>query len=203
MESTYTGGALPVPNRDTEINPKTQEEREWLLAAQKDPSAFEPIFHRYHDPIFNYALLLSCSVSLAQDITATTFLKALNNIPKFQWQGISLSSWLYRIAIYEINQNYRKHKRTVPLTSELTKTLRDENKPDSALLELEESIAKNKKFKRACSALTKLKVKYQTVLTLRYFEEKSIKEIAEILDLSENTVKTHTRRGLIELRKLL
>jgi len=48
-----------------------------------------------------------------------------------------------------------------------------------------------------------LKLKYQTVLTLRYFEDKSIKEISEILEMSENTVKTHIRRGLMQLRKQL
>lgn len=202
-EPNFVALEKPVPNSNTQIKDPVAEEHLWIQAAQKDPSAFEPIFHKYHDQVFNYVLRRTAAVSLAQDITANTFLKALHHLPKFQWHGISLSSWLYRIATNEINQNYRKLKRTVPLTSELAKKLRDDRKPDTAMLELEESIAKNEKFKKVCSVLAKLKLKYQTVLTLRYFENKSIREIAEILELSENTVKTHIRRGLIELRKRL
>ena len=179
---------------------KDQPDDLLLEACQRDPNAFEKIFHKYHDPIFNYAVRRTCNVSLAQDVTANTFLKALNHIGNFKWKGISLSSWLYRIATNEINLHYRKFKRQVPLTFELSKTLIDEKTTDSTLLEIEEVIMRDEKFKRACDALSKLKFKYQTVLTLRYFEDKSIKEISEILQISENTIKTHIRRGLIQLR---
>ncbi|MFQ5637834.1 MAG: RNA polymerase sigma factor [bacterium] len=192
-----------MPNLKTEITDAAEQERLWIQAAQKDASAFEPIFQRYHDRIFNYVLRRTGSVNFAQDITANTFFKALQHLPKFQWQGVSLSSWLFRIATNEINQSYRRQKRTIALTTEIGKTLSDNSKADAALLELEESIEKNERYKRARSALKQLKIKYQAALTLRYFEDKSIKEIAEILELSENTVKTHIRRGLIELRNRL
>ncbi len=182
---------------------KDQADDLLLEACQRDPNAFEKIFHKYHDPIFNYAVRRTCNVSLAQDITANTFLKALNHIGNFEWKGISLSSWLYRIATNEINLHYRKFKRQVPLTFELSETLIDEHTTDSALLEIEEAMIRNDKFKKACDAISRLKFKYQTVLTLRYFEDKSIREISEILEMSENTVKTHIRRGLIQLRKQL
>ena len=176
-------------------------EHEKLVAAQTSPEAFERIFQKYHDAIFSYSLHRTCDAILAQDITANTFLKAFEHIKDFKWRGISLSSWLYRIATNEINLHYRKTKRLVAMTPELAETLRDDETTDKAVLEIEEMISKNKKFKRACLALFKLRLKYQTVLTLRYFEEKPIKEVAEILSLSENTVKTQIRRGLIQLRK--
>ena len=180
-----------------------QQERIWIEEAKRDPQAFQPIFQKYHDPIFNYALRRVCNVNLAQDLTANTFLKALNKIGEFKWQGISIAAWLYRIATNEINLNHRKFKRMVPLTCELTENLRDERTSDSAILEMEEHLQKNEQFRRACMALSKIKLKYQTVLSLRYFEEKSIKEIAVILGKSENTVKTHIRRGLIRLKEQL
>jgi len=191
--------------QETKANapPAADEELEWLRKAQEDPAAFEPIFHKYHDAIFNYVLRRTCNVALAQDLTANTFMKALDNLKRFEWQGVSLSSWLFRIATNEIHQNYRKIKRQVSLTDELARELRDDRHADGPLLELEESVLKHEKFRRVCQTLAKLELKYQTVLTLRYFEEKSIKEIAEILDLPENTVKTHIRRGLIQLRDLV
>lgn len=192
-----------MQNDTVKIESTNHEDLLWLMESKRDPGSFEKIFHKYHDPIFNYALRRTCNVNLAKDITANTFLKALDHIGNFKWKGISLSSWFYRIATNEINLHYRKFKRQVPLTFELSKTLIDEGTTDSTLLEIEEAMARDKKFKRACNALSKLKIKYQTVLTLRYFEDRSIKEIAEILDISENTVKTRIRRGLIQLRKHL
>ena len=185
------------------VVPDNQADLLLLQDCQSDPHAFEQIFLKYHDRIFNYAIRRTCNVSLAQDVTANTFLKALNHIRNFKWKDISLSSWLYRIATNEINLHYRKFKRLVPLTFELSKTLIDENTTDSALLEIEEAIATDEKFEKACDVLSKLKLKYQTALTLRYFEDRSIKEISEILEMSENTVKTHIRRGLMQLRKQL
>lgn len=91
----------------------------------------------------------------------------------------------------------------VRLTPELSRTFRDARSSDSQVLKAEEKMAKNIQFQKMHAALLQLKAKYQTVLTLRYFENKSIKEIAEILELSENTVKTHIRRGLIALRDIL
>ena len=192
-----------MQNQYEKVVAENQPDAGLLKDCQSDPNAFEKIFHKYHDQIFNYAVRRTCNVSLAQDVTANTFLKALNHIGNFKWKGISLSSWLYRIATNEINLHYRKSKRLTPLTFELSKTLIDESKADSVLLEIEEAMIQHEKYKMACDALSKLKLKYQTVLTLRYFEDKSIKEISEILEISENTVKTHIRRGLMQLRKQL
>lgn len=178
-------------------------ERKWVRDAKNDPKAFQQIFDAYYDTIFNYTLRRTGNVSLAEDMTANTFLKAMDAIGKFRWRGTSLSAWLYRIATNEINLNYRKQKRMVPLTDAMRSRLKDDQRADARLLAIEENLDKNKAFQAVCGELSKLKIKYQTVLTLRYFEEKSIKEIAEILEMSENTVKTHIRRGLERLRRQL
>ena len=171
--------------------------------AQQNSDDFQHLFNKYYDTIFNYALRRTCDVYLADDVAANTFLKAFSQIKNYQWKGISFSAWLYRIATNEIAQGYRKSKRTVPLSTEIAAHLKDDRSSDSALLEAEELIARNKKFKQIHAAISRLKIKYQTALTLRYFENKSIKEMAAILDLSENTVKTHIRRGLKRLKELL
>jgi RNA polymerase sigma-70 factor (ECF subfamily) len=161
------------------------EERQWIKEAQKDPQAFKRIFEKYHDAIFNYALRRLCDASLAEDITANTFLKAIDNIGRFEWQGPSIASWLYRIATNEINQNFRKYRRIVPLTTELATNLKSGQSTDSQLIALDEKLQRNHQFKLVSAALSRIKLKYQTVLTLRYFEEKSIQEIAEILGKNE------------------
>lgn len=192
-----------VTSHEISAKPDIQTEREWIAKAQRDPAAFERLFNLYYNDIFNYALRRTGHIELAQDITSNTFLQALDNITQFRWQGIRFSSWLFRIATNELNLDYRKAKRMVPLTPDLMRTVHDDKSSDSRLLRAEEELARNELFQKMHAALMKLKVRYQAVLTLRYFENKSMKEIAEILDLSENTVKTHIRRGLIALREIL
>ena len=188
---------------NTTIESEAQQERRMIEMAQQNPDEFQHLFNKYFDPIFNYALRRTCDAHLADDVAATTFLKAFDQIKKFKWKGISFSAWLYRIATNEIAQVYRKTKRMIPLTSEVASNLKDERSSDTALLEAEELLARNEKFKQIYAALARLKIKYQTALTLRYFEEKSIKEMASILNLSENTIKTHIRRGLKQLKEYL
>ncbi len=179
------------------------QELVWIRQCRSDLTAFENIFIKYHDRIFNYILRRTANVSLAQDLTANTFCKAVQHVTGFQWKNISLSAWLYRIATNEVNLNYRKRKRVVPLTRDMVAHLRSDEEADTHLTEIEENILKNQKFMQAAAGIQRLKPKFQAVLTLKYFEGKAIREIAEILELPENTVKTHLRRALIQLRKIL
>ncbi len=178
-------------------------ERILIERAKHDASGFQLLFNKFYDEIFNYALRRTGDAHLADDIAANTFLKAFDQIGNFKWRGISISAWLYRIATNEINQLHRKMRRTTALTSDMAAKLADDRYTDSELMEIEEAIAKNEQFRKVHAALYRLKTKYQSVLTLRYFENKSIKEIAAILDISENTVKTHIHRGLNKLKEYL
>ncbi len=179
------------------------DEEELVRRARKDPAAFRPLFDRYHDQIFNYLLRRTSDVHKAKDLTSNTFLKALENIDRYRWRGISFAAWLYRIATNEVNLSHRNSNRTVPFSRDLETTLQDERRSDAALLEAEEQIRQNTQFQKMHKALSGLEMKYQTVLALRYFENKSIREIAEIVDRPENTVKTLIRRGLMQLREKL
>ena len=192
-----------MPGKNNVKKTGINQEQQWIAAAQKDPSEFKQLFCKYYNRIFNYALRRTGDVSMADDIAANTFFNALAKIKKFQWRGVSFSAWLFRIATNEINQLYRKSKHLIPLNPEIEAHLIYDRSSDSALLEVEEAVARNEKFKQVHAAIVTLKLKYQTALILRYMEEKSIKEIAEILDISENTVKTHIRRGLIQLKERL
>ena len=180
-----------------------RQELKWIQDSKRNPEAFEPLFNKYYHAIFNYILRRTCREALAKDLTASTFMKALNHIHQFQWKGLPFSAWLYRIATNEINQYFRKHRRTVNLTDEYLETMKSDSNPDDALMEAEANTEKRKLSRKVHTALTQLKKKYQDVLTLRYYEDLSVKEIANILDIPENTVKTHTRRGLQQLKKLL
>ncbi|MBN2104712.1 RNA polymerase sigma factor [bacterium] len=184
-------------------NDSFQKEEKWIELSKRDPEAFQYIFNKYHHQIFNFVLRRVYCHDTAQDITANVFMKALEKIHQFKCKGIPFSAWLYRIAINEINLHYRSRKRIVALTDERSLHLVHENRTDDTLLRKEETAEKAKRFKKIYEAIATLKPKYQHAIALRYFEEKSMKEIALILGLSENTVKTHIHRGLQQLRDKL
>lgn len=183
------------------MNPALEQEALWIQKAKENPEEFHHLFDKYYSQMINYILRRTGDTALSKDITANTFLKALQNLSKYEWKGVPFSSWLYRIAINEIKLHFRKNSRIFALTEERALDLKSELTADQDLLHTEETIQKNLQYKRMNQALCKLKEKYQTVLTLRYYEELSIKDISCILQINENTVKTQIYRGLKHLKK--
>jgi len=180
------------------------EEQALIKQAKHDPEAFGAIFDAYYDQIFGYILKRVGDVHLSQDIAAETFFKALDRLWQFQWRNISILSWLYRIATNETNQYFRGDRKRL---YSLDKILEENNIdfPDEVNI-LEEVINQEKEMERAedwirvRKLLQKLPEKYQAVVALRYFEDKKISEIAEILGKKEGTVKSLLSRALAQMR---
>jgi RNA polymerase sigma-70 factor (ECF subfamily) len=179
-------------------------ETELLLQIKNDPAAFRRLFDLHYKAIFGYILRRTTNFDDTADIASETFLKAFNNILKFDHRGISIKVWLYRIATNEINlyfRNRQKVKRILENTAfdqpELFKTYLQE---DRQLLERE--LLRHEQFLSIVTYLKQMPAKYQNVIALRYFEDKDNAEIAEILDLKEGTIKSLLSRGLEKLRNL-
>jgi RNA polymerase sigma-70 factor (ECF subfamily) len=79
-----------------------------VLAAQQDPREFEPLYSKYYEPILRFVYKRLDTKSEAYDVTSQVFLSALQNLSKYEDRGFPFSSWLYRIAINELNQFFRK-----------------------------------------------------------------------------------------------
>jgi len=181
-----------------------QEEKLLLEKVKKDPKKFGVLFDQYYNKIFGYVLRRTLNYDLAGDVVAETFLKAFLKINSFKWQGISISSWLFRIATNEMNYYYRKQKYSPrSLDFLLDNDEFDIRNPESLEEErarIEEEIKDHNNFIEVQKKLEKLPIKYQEVIALKYFEEKSIKEISEIVNKKEGTVKSLISRGLQKLR---
>ena len=121
---------------------------------------------------------------------------------EFKWRNISISSWLYRIATNEIN-NYFRRKKYKPdslnrLIDNYNFNIADDKETEKEKLEKE--LTAYTEFLKVQKALKEIDVKYQEVISLRFFEKKSIKEISEILDKKEDTIKSLLSRGLEKIR---
>lgn len=181
-------------------------EHDLVLQSQSDVHAFTELYEANYPVILNYVIRRTGDVDVAKDIVSDTFIKAIENIHRFQWRNVPFVAWLYRIANNEINQYYRNQKKEAISLDQLqennqfevqSKRIHDE--VHRAQIELEET---HEQFLYYQRKIKELPIKYQEVISLRYFEEKSMKEIAEILDKKEGTVKSLLHRGLEKLRNL-
>lgn len=181
-----------------------QAEKEQIEQAKHCPEAFGRLYDQNYSAILNYCLRRTGDVELARDITGETFVKALSNIKSFKWRDISFSAWLYRIAGNEISSYYRKNSYKA-VSLEYLQQVQGYD-PESQYDLEDEVIAAEQELKRHEDYLlyrqkiSQLPVKYQEIITLRYFEGKSLKESAEILGKPEGTLKSLLHRGLDKLR---
>jgi len=172
--------------------------------AKNDIAAFGEIYDRYYPRIFGYVLRRTASIETAKDVTSEVFFKALKNIGRFHWRDVSLSSWLYRIATHEIANSFRNSKRRQLSVERVSDFISMSNPSvETVLLEAEAELKRHEEYITLCENISKLSIKYQEVITLRFFENKQIKEIGQILGKREGTVKSLLHRGLKKLRGLM
>jgi RNA polymerase sigma-70 factor (ECF subfamily) len=183
------------PQGKSAVHSERAWEDEIILRAQKEPGAFQALYEKYFRQILLFVLRRVGDKSLAKDITQQVFYKALLNIGRFQLRGFPFSSWLYRIAINECNEYFRKSDRIrwVALEESHVEWLYEELTADSERDNWE---------KKLPAILGKLKPDDLLVIELRYFEGKSFQEIAEIMNWSVLNAKARTYRTLHKMKKL-
>lgn len=182
---------------------KLVEEKQLLLRIKEYPENFGEVFDKYYKTIFNYIFRRIADYDISRDIAADTFIKAYLKVQSFTWKNISMLTWLYRIATNEVNYYYRKQKTSQlaleMYANEANKLFEFEEYQTEKQL-LEQELKLNDDFIKIHQSLKELDIKYQEVLSLRFFEKKSIKEIAEILDKKVGTIKSLLSRGLGKLK---
>lgn len=171
-------------------------EQEWVevQAAQKNPAAFRVLYSRYYEPIFRFVYQRTSDESLTADLSSQVFLKAMQNLHKYSYKGVPFSAWLFRIASNEIAQHFRKTKknRVVTIEDQNISDIEDEYE-DKAELEVNIGILKE--------VIQHLKPEEVQILELRFFEKRAFKEIADILDITENNAKVKIYRLLQKMKK--
>ncbi len=144
------------------------------------------------DRIFAYVLTLTKDRELAEDVTAATFAKGLEELPRFEWRGVPYSSWLYRVA-----SNLVARQRRMPGWIELTPALAGDG---ASPLEIVEERDRAETVREAVRTLPD---DQRQAVVLRFAGELRNREIAEIMGRSEGAVKLLTFRALTTLRKRL
>lgn len=167
-------------------------EKQWIEEAKLNSSAFKPIYTKYYDEIYRFIYRRTGKEVLSSEICSETFYKALSNIDKYQWMGIPIGNWLYSIAANEVKKHFRNRKKMFIV--ELDKF--QENVP------VEETIV-NVDVKEIVWVLDQLSEIELRLIELKYFENKTFREVASLLKMKESTVKMRVYRLLLTMRKLL
>jgi len=179
-------------------------EEQLLKDIENDPQKFGQVYEAFHNKIFGYIYRRTTDYEAARDITAETFLKANVNIHKFKWRNISMLYWLYTIATNELNKyfNSRKYKphSLCRIQEEYGIDITDHSNAETESIKLHDDLEKHQEFMRINDLIRTLDIKYQDVISLRFFEHKSIKDIAMILDKKEGTIKSLLSRGIEKLK---
>ena len=173
---------------------KVDENSGLVIQACSDKAAFVQLYHRHYDVIFRYCAHRLFDRTAAEDVTSEVFLKMVENIYSFRGTEEQFSCWLYRIATNAVNNHLRKAARR----NRLSKAAREQ--ANSPVADCGESA---EKLVLLNEALFALRPRYQTIITLRFFENLKLTEIAEILGSSSGTVRSQLARALAKLRKVL
>ena len=163
-------------------------------AVHGDSRAFGVLVEKYQDYIFTIILRMLKDREEAEEVAQDTFLKAYDALSGFRGES-KFSTWLYRIAYRKALDQLRKRSRfaTSELIEEITEDTLEhvENGLDYMLKEERTEII-NK-------CILKLPEQEAVIITLYYFEEQTVKEIAQVVEISEENVKVKLFRS----RKLL
>jgi RNA polymerase sigma-70 factor (ECF subfamily) len=164
--------------------------------ARGDRLAMQVLFARHHVRVFRFVLRQVRNETVAEDMISEVFLEVWRQAGKFEGRS-AVSTWLLAIARYKALSEIRR-RREEWLDEEVAEAIEDQgDDPEVAVQKKDKSEA----LRKCLSALTP---EHREVIDLVYYHEKSVEEVAEIVGIPENTVKTrmfYARKKLGELLK--
>jgi RNA polymerase sigma-70 factor (ECF subfamily) len=179
-------GSLP------EQTPAGSAERELVSRAQGgDSQAFEQLVERHRDHAYGLALRIVRAAADAEDVAQEAFVRAWLALPRFRGEA-GFGTWLYRIVAR------RAFDRLEQLKKRRTRETTIEAAAESAAGGDDGgSAARARRLEGLIAALSPTQ---RAVVTLFYYQDRSVEQVAAALEMPENTVKTHLSRARAALR---
>ena len=177
-----------MSERGTTAQASTEREQELVDSLLLfDAAAWQELFEANYQRVYRYAYVRLGNAADADDVAAGVFSEAVKNIRGFQYRGIPVAAWLFRIAHHE-TVDVLKRRRLAPQAA-----------ADDLGAEHHELIRAIDRLDLS-EALGLLKAEHRDVLMLRFIEDRSVRDTAEILGKSEGAVKVLQLRALRSLR---
>ena len=174
---------------------------ELVIRARLDGEALGVLYERYYDRIFRYCLRRLFVPEVAEDVTSAVFCQMAGHISAFQGRSErAFRGWLYAIASNQANSHIRKTARRREL---MEAAMRQRAGEIAAGQADDERAARELDWPTVYGAIAELNIRQQTIIALRFFEQMSFSEIAEILGCKPVTARVTCGRALAILRKKL
>lgn len=174
-----------------------KDEIEILAAANSlDQDALAAIFDEYAPAIYKYLLRLGVNSQEADQIVGDVFARLLDKLVEGKGPRTNLRSYLFQVAYHLVVDHARERQRIAPL--EVADTVKEEIKPVQSMAE------ENMLLEKLSIVMEReLTEEQRNVIVLRFQEDFSLKEIADILGKNVNAVKALQNRGINKLRQTM
>ena len=161
-----------------------------------DVSAFEAIFQDYRKMVFKTAYLMTGRKEEAEDILQEVFVSVWRSRSTFNPRKGKLSTWIYRITVNQC-LSWRRRKKPALLSLEEKNIDLLDTKPTK---QPEEILVTRLEYEKLLKAMNALDSRHRSVLVLRYFNDLSYDEIAQVIGIPLGTVKSRINQALKSLR---
>ncbi|USG68506.1 sigma-70 family RNA polymerase sigma factor [Brevibacillus ruminantium] len=161
-------------------------------------AVLEQMMRQYGDKIIQMVYLIVKDRSMAEDITQEVFLKAFRSLHTFRAES-NMKTWLYRIAINESKKYLRSWSFRRIFSTFLKDGLPDREDDER----VEQAVIGNWTKEQIAERVMAMSPRYRQVIVLHYYEDLRIKEIAQVMDVSEEVVRAKLSRARKQFRTLL
>jgi RNA polymerase sigma-70 factor (ECF subfamily) len=162
---------------------------ELVAQAQQNPADFAPLYDRYIQPVYRYLYSRVNNFQDAEDLTAQTFLSALEALPRYRHKG-HFSAWLFAIARRKAMDFFRKRRRETNLIET------EDGVEDTDLLS---NAKQSQDVQQLLSLVDGLEQTDQELIRLRFVADLSFAEMSALLGKKEDAVKKALYRLLVRL----
>jgi RNA polymerase sigma-70 factor (ECF subfamily) len=159
--------------------------------AEGDRQAFETLYNRHSAKTFKFLVRLTGNQASAEDLTHDVFLEVWNSAKRFEGRS-SPATWILSIARYRALDVRRKQR-----------DLTEDDLPQRREATPEQVTMRSSSNEYIQECLKSLSLEHREIIDLVYFHEKSVKEIADLLDIPEATVKTRMFYARKKLRETM
>jgi len=179
----------------------SDEQAMWRVQQHADEDAFAQLVRRWESPIRNLCVRMTGDLHKGQDLTQEAFVRVFEKRSQYQ-PDAKFSTWLWRIALNLCYDEQRRIKRRgeTALENEEGEAIVEPVADASGPADQAEAGERAEMVRRA---LVRLPETYRTVLVLRHYEGLKFREIADVLDIPEGTVKSRMVEALEQMERLL
>lgn len=167
------------------------------IAKNGEAEAFGALYERYADPIFRFLYARLDNRLDAEDLTEEVFLRFWRSLPRYYDKEFPVAAFLFRVAQNALIDHHRRSGRIAQNVSIEDGQFQDLG-PGTA-----EKASQNIKHQELRDMLEELREDYRNVLVLRFLNDLSIEETAQVMDRSAGAIRVLQHRALAAIRKLM